>query len=159
MNFIIRAIISITINPVIWFCRIFLKWNRLEKIDTVSLLSPINDAIDLYGDDFQKEKHAEFPESAIYSFEVGLFHEATITEWNGKIHEVTYWSSHPNPKRDLIFMMERYGEQKKWRTLTDGYLYLREDDACALWCSAAPAIGVGTASFRDAKKTSKQNKV
>ncbi|MEM6275193.1 MAG: hypothetical protein AAF735_08140 [Myxococcota bacterium] len=85
----------------------------------------------------------------MHTFQLGENHEVLLAEWNGEVHPVTYWSAVPNPELDLVCVANRYSDGHKWDVLTEGYLYKRSDGSMRMWCSAAPAIGVGTAEYLD----------
>ena len=143
-------ILTILLRPLLWMSRIVFKVNRLDAIDPVCLGAELSAAIELYGDPIEKGEHEKLPEATTYTFEAGIFHEAVITVWQDRIHQITYWSSYPAPEKDLRFMFEKYAEGNTWRVMTEGYSYQRSDDKVHLWCSAVPAIGVGTIVFMNA---------
>jgi len=145
--------IAILVIPIMWFGRVFLKWNRLEKLEMVKLLVPFEDAVALYGEPDDREPSEKNPDATVYTFSASLFHEVSVTAWKGVIHSVTYWSSHASPAQDLACVMERYSQGQNWHPLTEGYLYQREDGRRRLWCSAMPAIGVATTEFLDNEKS------
>lgn len=138
-------------RAILWFGRVFAGYNRLEKLDMVKLRAPIQEAVELYGPALESKMFDEFSEATEHVFDAGPYHEAVIYEWNGLIHSITYWSTHADPNRDLCCMFERFGEGHKWRPLSEGYLYVRDDSQVRLWCSAAPGIGVATVEYLDAK--------
>ena len=139
-----------------WYGRSFQGAHRLEKIRMVSLRAPIIEAIALYGEPVEKRRSEEFPEVTEYIFNVGPHHDAVIYEWEGAMHVVTYWSEQADPGRDLRQMMTHFGEGQTWEDLTEGYLYLRKDSEVQLWCSATPAIGVGTREYQEAETAYRQ---
>jgi hypothetical protein len=138
-----------------WAGRVFRGDHRLEKLELVPLLVPIADAISLYGEAVESKASAEFPESTEYSFEATAYHGVVIYEWKGLIHSITYWSAYADPGRDLVHMLKQYGGGQQWNVLTEGYLSQRADGKVRLWCSAVPAIGVGTADFLAAQGAAK----
>ena len=104
----------------------------------------------LYGAAAESGPDEDHPDATTYGFLISPFHEGVVTIWNGIVHQVTYWSTHPDPVPDLAWMMTTYGEGFGWDVVTEGYSYRRKDAARVLWCSAAPAIGVGSLEFREA---------
>jgi hypothetical protein len=136
-----------------------LMLNRLEKLAMLDLETPISRAFQLYGDPVEIGPDDECSAAKQYTFFAGDFHDAVVCEWNGKIHSITYWSREPHPNRDLDWMFQYYGEGHDWRAWGEpGYLYIRDDRMRWLWCSAAPAIGVATNSYTDAKNDWKYRK-
>ena len=128
------------------------KMDRLDKIDTLPLLSTLDDAVALYGKPIAIENDADFPESTEYTFRLAPFHECVVWEWNGLIHCIIYFPEFSYPDPDLKFMFETYGENQEWVTINQGYLYFRKDRRVRLWCSAMPPIGVATIEYWDAKE-------
>lgn len=124
----------------------------------VGLRAPISEAIALYGEPLESKARDDFPDATEYLFRASQYHEAVIYEWKGRIHSITYWSSHPDPVRDLRCMFERFGEGRQWQALTEGYLYMRDDARVRLWCSAAPGIGVATDQYLDAEREEKKRR-
>lgn len=121
--------------------------HRLEKVPTVPLGSSIGEAIKLYGEPVKKERPEDFLESVQYTFSVGPYHQAVISELEGRISSITYWSARSDPARDLRYMLECYKEDSQWDVLEEGYWYQRLDGEARLWCSAMPAIGVAFTKF------------
>jgi len=134
-----------------WGERVFLGLHRLEKLPMAALRNPIAEAVARYGPAVETKPSEEFPAATEHSFEASIYHGVVVYEWNGLIHSVAYWSAYGDPNRDLACMFDRYGEAKKWDALTAGYLYYRADREVMLWCSAIPAIGIGTIEYQEAK--------
>jgi len=141
---------------VLWFGRHFLKWNRLEHIDRIQLGVTIQDVAAAYGASIESNEDDEFTEAIVHTFSVGPFHEGVICEWKGQIHSITYWSKYSAPAPDLECMLDTYGQGIGWNVIEAGYWYFRKDNKIRLWCSAAPAIGVATAEFLEAKGAKEQ---
>lgn len=141
---------------ILWFGRSFLGWNRLDHITRVDLGCTISEVVEFYDDPIKSGPDEDFPEAKQYTFQVGAFHEAVISEWNGKVCSITYWSSHAAPTPDLRCMFETYGQGVGWNEIGAGYWYYRKDEKVRLWCSAIPAIGVATAEFLEAKADAKK---
>ena len=150
LSFIINAIISI----VLWILRIFFKLNRLDKIDLIPLKKPFQEAIGIYNEPIESEPDDKFPEATNHTFDISPFHEIIVTEWNGLIHQVVYWSSHSSPTKDLKAVMQQYGNQLKWTVINEGYDYIREDNEILLWCSAMPVIGIASSEYKEAVRNS-----
>ena len=142
----------------LWAGRVFRGDHRLEKLDMVPLLTPIAALKDRYGDPVDSKAHEDFLEATEYSFEASLYHGIVAYEWDGLIQCITYWSAFADPARDLVCVMQRYGEGHKWSPLTEGYLYQRNDGKVRLWCSAVPAIGVATADYLSEEGKSKMQR-
>jgi hypothetical protein len=124
----------------------------LERVAMLDLEAPISRAFQLYGDPVETGQAEELPTAKQFTFFAGDYHDAVVCEWNGNIHSITYWSREPDPDRDLAWMFQYYGQGHDWRAWGEpGYLYIRDDQMRWLWCSAAPAIGVATKSYVDAK--------
>jgi hypothetical protein len=132
---------------ILWIGRTFLRWNRLDHIDMVELETPISDVIELYGEPVESKPDEDFTEATCHTFSAGPFHEAVISEWNGKACSITYWSAYSAPTPDLKHMLETYGKGIGWNDVETGYWYFRKDDGVRLWCSAIPAIGVATTQY------------
>ena len=147
----VAKILRIAAPCILWFGRHFLKWNRLENIDLIDLDLPISEVIAAYGDPIHSEPDEEFPEAISHTFLAGPFHEAVVVQWNGKVCLVTYWSAHPDPNRDVKCMLQKYGQGIGWEEVEKGFLCVRKDGKVRLWCSVAPAIGVATTEYFDAK--------
>ena len=130
---------------------------RLEAIKLLPLEVPIEQVVALYGDPIETAPTEDFPDGTTYTFAAGDHHEVVVHEWRGRVHTIAYWSQVGHPNRDLRHMFQFYGEGSKWTTINEGYLYYREDRYCALWCSAVPAIGVGTIEYRDEKLRRRDN--
>lgn len=126
-------------------------YHRLEKIRMVPLRAPLLEAIALYGEPIETKVHEEFPEATEYIFNVSPYHDAVIFVWKDAMHSIVYWSSHADPSRDLVSMLTHFGEGHTWEELTSGYSYIRADREVRLWCSAIPAIGVGTREYQQAE--------
>lgn len=132
---------------ILWFGRVFLKWNRLDHIDLIPLETPMEQVIEESGEPIETEPNEKFPESIRYTFNASPFHEAVICEWRGKACSITYWSSHSAPIPDLKHMLKKYRGDSLWNDTEPGYWYFREDGKVRLWCSVAPAIGVATTEY------------
>ena len=135
----------------VWHARVFYKLNRLDVIRPLSLGATVEEAIELYGQPLEEGPSEDNPEATSYEFSLSPYHNAAVTAWNGVVHEIAYWSSHPDPRRDLLWMLETHGAGVGWNVMTEGYSYRRNDGQCWLWCSAAPIIGVGTTLYNEAK--------
>jgi hypothetical protein len=138
------------IRWLLWRARVLDKLNRLDAIHPLSLGASLEDAVALYGSEYESGPADDHPDATCYTFSISPFHEALITIWNGTVHQVAYCSSHPDPDRDLVWMLDTYGEGRQWDVMTRGYSYRRKDGARWLWCSAAPVIGVSSAEFMKA---------
>lgn len=114
--------------------------------------------IGLYGQPEASGACDEIEAGTSYTFAAGLFHEVTLTALDGRVAQITYWSHHAAPTRDLRWMLETYGKGIGWDEVERGYWYWRKDGRVRLWCSAAPAIGVATKAFFDAKRASKEKR-
>lgn len=135
-----------------WLTRFVLRRHRLSAIPLVQLGSTISEIPSEYGSATRVEVDEDFDQATVHTYDVGDYHEAVLTEWQGRIHQAAYFSQYPEPGPDLNHMMEFYGEGHRWTPLEHGYLYRRNDDDRTLWCSAAPAIGLATTAFRNAKQ-------
>jgi len=123
----------------------------LEDVPHLPLNATLADAIALYGEPSASEVNDEFPESREYIFPVSDYHEIVAWEWRSKIHAVLYQSARGHPELDLATIFKAYGNGQDWTTVDEGYLYRRSDQSVRVWCSAIPAIGVGTEEFFKAK--------
>lgn len=123
------------------------KTYGLASITMVKLNQPISKAYDIYGEPIKAEKHDKNHEATTYTFPIGEFHEAVISEWNNVIQSITYWSQFSIPGPDLSHMLKQYSDGHGWDLVEEGYLYQRKDRKVRLWCSAMPAIGVGNVEF------------
>jgi hypothetical protein len=121
--------------------------SSLEDLTLIELGTQIESAIELYGDPIEKSPHETFPEVLRYVFSPDENHEIVINSWKGIVHEVIYWFEEPSPDEDLVFIARHYGQDHEWNELNPGYLYYRDDEQVRLWCSAIPAIGVGTIGY------------
>ena len=119
----------------------------MRSIPKVNLKAPISEAYKLYGEPNGTEVDDRNAEATNYTFTVSEHHEAVISEWKGEMHSITYWSSMSLPGPDLEAIKEHFSEGHGWNLLEKGYWYQRKDGTVRLWCSAAPAIGVGTLEF------------
>jgi hypothetical protein len=111
----------------------------------------MSEAIALYGEPFESEPSEETMEITVHSFQIGRYHQAVAMEWQASIRSITYWSAKSDPSRDLGYVLECYKDDSRWLVLEEGYWYQSEDGKLKLWCSAAPAIGVGCVEFFSAK--------
>ena len=147
-----ERLLTWSLGTVLWIGTHIFKLNRLAAIEMVPLESPIQDALELYGEPDEVSVHDRHQDARLYIFSVGVFHQAIVTEWNGLVHAVSYWSDRSAPYHDLKCIMKRYGKEMEWRVLSEGYTYIREDERCLLNCSAAPTIGVVTREFNQAAR-------
>ncbi len=115
----------------------------LQDIPLIPLGSTIEDAKALYGVHVKTISNKDFPEASGYSFEPSQHHAIDVWIWNSFVNAVVYHSARGEPDLDLETVRNKYGEGKEWKTVNEGYTYLREDGLVRLWCSAVPAIGVG----------------
>jgi len=123
----------------------------LQDIERLNLGATIDDATRLYGPCVEHETGEEFPESECYSYEPGEFHRIDVWEWKSVVHAIVYFSAKGAPELDLKTIRDTYGDQQSWTTINEGYNYRRADKKVQLWCSAMPAIGVGTEEYMQAK--------
>ena len=56
------------------------KFDRLDTIDPIPLLSKIQDAIKLYGPPLETESDDDFPDSIKYIFHASPFHDCAIAQ-------------------------------------------------------------------------------
>ena len=128
--------------------------HRLDAIRHLTLGETLDHAITLYGEPVEAYPHEKVPGATVHVFgQRFLFHQVAATEWQGRIHEVVYWSQYAAPEHDLLVVMRHHGQHHPWRVITDGYSYERQDGYCWLWCSALPWIGVGTCEFLEHRRT------
>lgn len=152
----LEKIIVFTAPFSFWFgCR-FLGWGRLQNVQTIKLDAPIETVINTYGPPIESEPTEDYPGAITHTFHAGNFHKAVVNEVEGKARLITYWSNHASPIPDLKFMFDTYGEGIGWREVERGYWYWRQDDKVRLWCSVAPAIGVATSDYFEAKRIQQQ---
>lgn len=144
--------------PILWFGRNFLGWNKLDHVELVALGTPIEEVIKLYGEPLESKKDEDFDEATIHTFSAGPFHEAVISEWQGKAWSITYWSAYSSPAADLQCMLKFFGEGIGWDNVETGYWFFRNDNKVRLWCSAVPAIGVATVDYMYAESDAKNAK-
>ena len=129
--------------------------STLQNIQLIDLGATIESAIALYGDPIETSQREDFPAASSMTFSPDDLHEIVVTEWNGLVHQVVYWFEDPSPDDDLIFIADHYRDGQDWVELNPGYLYYREDEEIRLWCSALPAIGVGTIEYFKAESAAK----
>lgn len=134
----------------LWW-RAYTSRTELTEIAMIPLLATIESAFATYGNPVETHPDEDHSESTIYSFEPDAIHKVVIAEWRGLVHSVTYWSQCSHPDGDLRYVLRQYAEGKKWRLIEKGYLFYRKDGDRRLWCSVAPAIGVGTMEHMRAK--------
>jgi hypothetical protein len=149
---ILSVIFFLVVFPFVFVIRELFSLHLLEKIKPVALGVSYEKAVELWGDPDEEEECDEYENTIVYTFSPSWFHEANVFVKNDVIQSVAYFSDKPDPNRDLQFVMKEYSDGKEWNTLTEGYLYQRDDRARRLWCSAMPAIGVGISEFLDGKK-------
>jgi hypothetical protein len=123
----------------------------LQDIPLLNLGSSIEDAIGLYGPYTKKIPNEGFPEAAGYSFEPSPFHIIDVWIWRSQVSAVVYHSARGEPDLDLKTVWHKYGERQEWKTVNEGYNYLRMDGRQRLWCSAVPAIGIGIEEYMEAE--------
>ena len=143
-----------------WVLRHIYGLHRLEAISLIDLEAPIEQAFALYGTPTETRPHETVPNAITYVIaERLLFHEAVVSAWEGRVHEVTFSSAYADPARDLLRMIQHYGKGLKWSVVDEGYSYQREDAYCWLWYSAIPAIGVSTCHFRNLRAQAAQSRL
>lgn len=142
---------NLKVRWLLWRARVIDKLNRLDAIDHVPVGVTLEDVVALYGQPEEANPCDDNPEATSYEFTVSPFHEASVTVWNAVVHQIVYWSSHADPRNDLAWMLETYGDGVGWSVMTEGYSYRRKDGNYFLWCSAMPVIGVASAAFTQAK--------
>ena len=119
----------------------------LESLQLLELEASLEAAKELYGDPSQAAPDDDFPEATTLVFAPDELHELVVTSWKGQVHQVVYWFADPSPDDDILHIGKFYGAGKGWDELNPGYLYYRKDGEIRLWCSALPAIGVGTNEY------------
>jgi len=129
--------------------------STLQNVPLIDLGATIESAIALYGDPIEASPREDFPDASSMTFSPDDLHEIVITAWNGVVHQVVYWFEDPSPDEDLVFIAGHYRDGQDWVELNPGYLYYREDEEIRLWCSALPAIGVGTIEYLKAESAAK----
>jgi len=149
---------ALKLRWLLWRARVVHKLNRLDAIRPLMLGASLDNVVALYGAAAESGPDEDEPSATTYGFLISPFHEAIVTVWKGAVHQVTYWSTHPDPARDLAWMMSTYGEGLGWDVVTEGYSYRRKDAVRLLWCSAAPAIGVGSLEFREVAMDARRRK-
>lgn len=130
----------------------------LQDIPLLAIGSTIDDAAKLYGPHVDCKPNEDLPDSECYSYEPSKFHAIEVWTWKSQVHAIVYYSSKGEPELDLKTMFERYGESQSWVTINEGYTYRRQDGEVRLWCSAMPAIGVGTERYLRAEGEQKSVK-
>ena len=122
----------------------------LQDIPLLDLGASLADATSLYGPHKETIPNEDFPEAIGYSFEPSQFHTVDVWIWKSHVSAVVYHSAKGEPELDLKTVLEKYGETHEWKTINEGYTYLRADGRVRLWCSAVPAIGVGSDEYMQA---------
>ena len=138
---------TLRVRWLLWKARAIDKLNRLDAITPLSIGATQGDAEALYGNPYESEPVKGRPEAICHTFWISPFHQALVTIWNGRIHQVAYLSSHPDPGPDLAWMLSTHSDGLEWTVMTPGYSYRRSDGARWLWCSAASVIGVSSGEF------------
>ncbi len=122
----------------------------LQDVSLIPLGASLEDAKALYGAHVETISNEDFPEASGYSFEPSKFHAVDVWIWNSTVSAVVYHSAKGDPELDLETVWKRYGEGHEWKTVNQGYTYLRADGHVRIWCSAVPAIGVGFEEYMQA---------
>jgi hypothetical protein len=141
---------------VVVVARQVLVWLRLKSIKLLPLEVTIEEAFTLYGKPEETEPHENWSGAIRHTFSVNLF-EVSVTEWRGHVHVVAYHFPARIKDQELAEVLRFYGQDQKWQTLTEGYSYQREDGRRNAWCSALPAIGVGTDTFMERRSAENQD--
>jgi hypothetical protein len=136
---------------IVAFTKTFLGWGRLKSIRLVPLEVTLDEVRALYGDPEAVEPREDWEGATRQTFQVRLF-EVHVTEWQGRVHAVTYEFPGRTQDREFTDFLEFYGEGHRWEPLTEGYSHRRADLRRVAWCSAAPVIGVGTDVFLGRKR-------
>ena len=132
--------------------------HRLSNVPLVSLGQSVDAAIAIYGEPREVKQSEETEDIVEYEFDYGSYHEVIVSVWKDRISSVVYWSAKSDPGRDLEYVLTGYRENHEWNVMEEGYWYQRSDGAVRLWCSAIPAIGIGTVGFLEAKADAKSAK-
>lgn len=119
----------------------------LQDIPLLDLGSTLEDATNLYGQHAEMIPSEGFPEAIGYSFEPSQYHAIDVWIWRSQVSAVVYHSAKGESDLDLKTVWNKYRETQEWKTINEGYTYLREDGRVRLWCSAVPTIGVGLEEF------------
>ena len=128
----------------------------LQDIPQLRLGSTVEDAINLYGPYTKKTKDQnDLPENELFTFNISNYHTIDVWVWKSEVHAIVYYSTGGDPEMDLETILTFYGETQGWLTINEGYNYRREDGKIRLWCSAMPAIGVGTEEYMQNQATYK----
>ena len=122
----------------------------LQDIPLLELGSTLTDATNLYGPYGEEIANDDFPEAKGYCFEPSSYHAIDVWIWKSRVVAIVYHSSQGEPDLDLKTMFNKYGANQQWKTINEGYTYLRSDGQVRLWCSAMPAIGVGNEEYMQA---------
>ena len=141
-----------------WIRRKLIGPTLLEDIALLPLEASLDDAMTVYGKPAESKVDEEFPEAREHTFQISDYHEVVTWEWRGCIHAIVYFSARGQPDLDLETMIKTYGESQEWTTVNKGYLYRRRDGRIRLWCSAMPAIGVGTEEYFRAESEYKESR-
>ncbi len=107
----------------------------LQDIPLIPLGSSLEDAKALYGPRVETIANQDLPEASGYSFELSQYHVVDVWVWNSLVSAVVYHSAKGEPILDLETVRKTYGEGKEWKTVNEGYTYLRADGSVRLWCS------------------------
>jgi hypothetical protein len=123
-----------------------LRESTLYGVAMVPLRAPAESLVSTYGEPVLREPHDLRSDAERATFDTG---DALVvaTVWRGAVHEIVYVPSVSRPEYDLLTIVVRYAEGQKWKVLSEGYMYQREDDEVRLWCSVMPPIGVATCEF------------
>lgn len=139
-----------------WIRRRLIGPTLLEDITRIPLEASLEDAVAAYGDPTDSKPNDDLPQSTEYSFHISDYHDVVTWVWKEKVHAILYLSSRGQPELDLETMRKSYGNGQDWITVNEGYLYRRRDGKVRLWCSAIPAIGVGTEEYFQAENEHKR---
>jgi hypothetical protein len=127
----------------------------LQDIELLDLGTTIDDATRLYGKHVETKQNEDLPESECYSFEPSEYHGIDVWIWKSAVHAIVYFSAKGEPEMDLTTIREKYGGKQHWDTINEGFTYRRADQQVRLWCSAMPAIGVGSEEYMRAEAEQK----
>jgi hypothetical protein len=136
---------------IVLFARVFLGWGRLKSIRLLPLEATLDEARALYDEPEAVEPHEEWEGATRYQFQVKLF-QVNVTEWQGRIHAISYEPPGKMRDKEYAAFLEFYGEGHRWDALSEGYSYRRDDHRRVSWCSAVPVIGVGSDVFFEHKQ-------
>lgn len=121
----------------------------LEAIKLANLGDPIASLEKEYGKPIKTAKSEEYEDVTVFTFEPKENIRIVASVWKGVVHSAVYWhlDEESDPDSELLHVGMTYSAGKSWVQLSPGYLYQTEDNKYRLWCSAVPAIGVGTVEF------------